>query len=349
MKTASYAAHAAKEILRPLTIERRALKSTDVLIEIEYCGVCHTDLHFVNNDWGMTEYPVVPGHEIVGRISQIGSEVGKFKVGDLAAIGCMVNSCGQCNSCESGNEQYCLNGFTATYNTPIDDPGGMTYGGYSQRIVADESFVLHVPKSLDITGTAPLLCAGITTYSPLLNWSVQKGMKVGIVGLGGLGHMGVKFSHALGAQTVMITTTPEKGEDAKTLGADEILISTDPDQMAKQAGEFDFILNTIPVDHNVAPYLDLLKVDGTMCVVGAVEPLNQVNAAQLMFGRKKLAGSLIGGISQTQEMLNFCGKYNIISEVEVIRMDQIEEAFQRLVKSDVKYRFVIDMKSLSFD
>ena len=349
MKTASYAAHTAKENLQPLTIERRALKSTDVLIEIDYCGVCHTDLHFVNNDWGMTEYPVVPGHEIVGRISQIGSEVEKFKVGDLAAIGCMVNSCGQCNSCQSGNEQYCLNGFTATYNTPIDDPGGMTYGGYSQRIVADESFVLHVPESLNITGTAPLLCAGITTYSPLLHWSVQKGMKVGIVGLGGLGHMGVKFSHALGAQTVMITTTPEKGEDAKTLGADEILISTDPDQMAKQAGEFDFILNTIPVDHNVAPYLDLLKVDGTMCVVGAVEPLNQVNAAQLMFGRKKLAGSLIGGISQTQEMLNFCGKYNIVSEVEVIRIDQIEEAFQRLVKSDVKYRFVIDMKSLSFD
>ena len=349
MKTASYAAHAAKECLQPLTIERRALKSTDVLIEIEYCGVCHTDLHFVNNDWGLTEYPVVPGHEIVGRISQIGAEVGKFKIGDLAALGCRVNSCGPCNSCESGNEQYCLNGFTATYNTPIDDPGGMTYGGYSQRIVADESFVLHVPESLDITGTAPLLCAGITTYSPLLHWSVQKGMIVGMVGLGGLGHMGVKFSHALGAQTVMITTTPEKGEDAKTLGADEILISTDPDQMAKQAGEFDFILNTIPVDHNVAPYLDLLKVDGTMCVVGAVEPLNQVNAAQLMFGRKKLTGSLIGGISQTQEMLNFCGKYNIVSEVEVIRMDQIEEAFQRLIKSDVKYRFVIDIKSLSLN
>ena len=349
MKTASYAAHASKETLQQHTIERRALKSTDVLIEIEYCGVCHTDLHFVNNDWGMTEYPVVPGHEIVGRISQIGSEVGKFKVGDLAAIGCMVNSCGQCSSCESGNEQYCLNGFTATYNTPIDDPGGMTYGGYSQRIVADESFVLHVPESLDITATAPLLCAGITTYSPLLHWSVQKGMKVGVVGLGGLGHMGVKFSHALGAHTVMITTTPEKGEDAKTLGADEILISTDSDQMAKQAGEFDFILNTIPEDHEVAPYLDLLKVDGTMCVVGAIEPLNQVNAAQLMFGRKKLAGSLIGGISQTQEMLNFCGQHSIVSEVELIRMDQIQEAFQRLVKSDVKYRFVIDMKSLSID
>ena len=225
----------------------------------------------------------------------------------------------------------------------------MTYGGYSQRIVADESFVLHVPESLDITATAPLLCAGITTYSPLLHWSVQKGMKVGIVGLGGLGHMGVKFSHALGAHTVMITTTPEKGEDAKTLGADEILISTDSDQMAKQAGEFDFILNTIPVDHEITPYLDLLKVDGTMCVVGAIEPLNQVNAAQLMFGRKKLAGSLIGGISQTQEMLNFCGQHSIVSEVELIRMDQIQEAFQRLVKSDVKYRFVIDMKSLSID
>ena len=316
-------------------------------MEIEYCGVCHTDLHFVNNDWGMTEYPVVPGHEIVGRITEVGSKAEKFQVGDLAAIGCMVNSCGQCSSCKSGNEQYCLNGFTATYNTPIDDPGGMTYGGYSQRIVADESFVLHVPESLEIAGTAPLLCAGITTYSPLIHWSVQKGMKVGVVGLGGLGHMGVKFSNALGAHTVMITTTPEKGEDAKILGADEILISTDSNQMTKQTGEFDFILNTIPVDHNIAPYLDLLKVDGTMCVVGAVEPLNQVNAAQLMFGRKKLAGSLIGGISQTQEMLNFCGEHNIISEVELIRMDEIQEAFQRLVDSDVKYRFVIDMKSLS--
>ena len=316
-------------------------------MEIEYCGVCHTDLHFVNNDWGMTEYPVVPGHEIVGRITEVGSEAEKFQVGDLAAIGCMVNSCGQCSSCKSGNEQYCLNGFTATYNSPTDDPGGMTYGGYSQTIVADESFVLNMPENLDIRGTAPLLCAGITTYSPLIHWSVQKGMKVGVVGLGGLGHMGVKFSNALGAHTVMITTTPEKGEDAKILGADEILISTDSNEMTKQAGEFDFILNTIPVDHNIDPYLDLLKVDGTMCVVGAVEPLNQVNAAQLMFGRKKLAGSLIGGISQTQEMLNFCGEHNIISEVELIRMDEIQEAFQRLVDSDVKYRFVIDMKSLS--
>lgn len=346
MKTVSYAAHAAKECLKCFTIERRDLKNKDVMIEIEYCGVCHTDLHFVNNDWGMTEYPVVPGHEIVGRISATGNEVENFKVGDLAAIGCMVNSCGKCSSCVKGNEQYCLNGFTATYNSPVDDPGGITFGGYSKRIVADESFVLHVPEGLETAGTAPLLCAGITTYSPLLHWSVCKGMKVGIVGLGGLGHMGVKFSHALGAHTVMITTTPEKAADAKKLGANEILLSTDSDQMASQAGEFDFILNTIPVDHQVDPYLDLLKVDGTMCVVGAIEPLHQVNAAQLMFGRKQIAGSLIGGISQTQEMLNFCGENNIVSEVEVIRMDQIEDAFERLVKSDVKYRFVIDLKSL---
>ena len=348
-KIPAYAAQEAKGEVSPFSIERRKLGPNDVNIEIEYCGVCHTDLHFVNNDWGRSMYPIVPGHEIVGRVSAIGEAVEKFKIGDLAAIGCMVDACGKCQNCSNGNEQYCLNGFTATYNSPTDDPGGMTYGGYSQTIVADESFVLNMPENLDIRGTAPLLCAGITTYSPLMHWSVQKGMKVGVVGLGGLGHMGVKFSNALGAHTVMITTTPEKGEDAKILGADEILISTDSNEMTKQAGEFDFILNTIPVDHEVAPYLDLLKVDGTMCVVGAVEPLNQVNAAQLMFGRKKLAGSLIGGISQTQEMLNFCGQHSIVSEVELIRMDQIQEAFQRLVKSDVKYRFVIDMKSLSMD
>lgn len=347
MKTASYAAKAANDSLHPYTIERRELHNKDVLIEIDFCGVCHTDLHFVNNDWGMTEYPVVPGHEIVGKITDVGSSVSKFKIGDTAAIGCMVNACGKCESCKTGNEQYCHAGFTATYNSPIDDPGGFTYGGYSQRIVADESFVLKIPVNLELTGTAPLLCAGITTYSPLQHWSVTKGMKVGVVGLGGLGHMGVKFAHAMRAHTVMITTTPEKGNDAKSLGADEVLLSTDTDAMAKEVGEFDFILNTIPVDHNIDPYLDLLKVDGTMCVVGAVEPLSRVNAAQLMFGRKKLAGSLIGGIQQTQEMLNFCGEHNIISDVEVIRMDQIQEAFERLVNCDVKYRFVIDMKSIS--
>jgi uncharacterized zinc-type alcohol dehydrogenase-like protein len=346
LKTSSYAAFAAKENLKQLTIERRPLSSNDVLIEIDYCGVCHTDLHFINNDWGMTEYPVVPGHEIVGRISEVGSGVKNFKKGDAAAVGCLVNSCKKCESCISGNEQYCLQGFTATYNSPIGDPGGFTFGGYSQRIVVDESFVLHIPQNLSMSGTAPLLCAGITSYSPLRYWGVKDGMKVGIVGLGGLGHMGVKFAHAMGAHTVMITSTPEKGDDAKKLGADEVLISTDPDAMSKQVGQYDFILNTIPVDHSVDPYLDLLKIDGTMCVVGAIEPLKQVNAAQLVFGRKKLAGSLIGGINETQEMLNFCGEHNIVSDIEIINMPQIQEAFDRLVRSQVKYRFVIDMKSL---
>jgi len=344
--TPAYAAHKPNSNLVAHSIERRQVGKKDVQIEIDYCGVCHTDLHFVNNDWGMTEYPVVPGHEIVGRISTVGNDVTKFKTGDLAAIGCMVNSCGKCQSCSNGLEQYCLNGFTATYNSPTDDPGGLTLGGYSKRIVADESFVLKMPESLDIKGTAPLLCAGITTFSPLKNWNVRPEMKVGIVGLGGLGHMGVKFSNALGAYTVMITTSPEKAIDAKKLGADDVLISTDKDAMSKEVGEFDFILNTIPVNHSIDAYLDLLKVDGTMCVVGAVEPLDKVNAAQLMFGRKTLVGSLIGGIKETQEMLNFCADQNIVSDVELINIDEINHAFERLVKSDVKYRFVIDMKSL---
>ena len=344
--TPAYAAHKPNSNLVAHSIKRRQVGKKDVQIEIDYCGVCHTDLHFVNNDWGMTEYPVVPGHEIVGRISTVGNDVTKFKTGDLAAIGCMVNSCGKCQSCSNGLEQYCLNGFTATYNSPTDDPGGLTLGGYSKRIVADESFVLKMPESLDIKGTAPLLCAGITTFSPLKNWNVRSEMKVGIVGLGGLGHMGVKFSNALGAYTVMITTSPEKAIDAKKLGADDVLISTDKDAMSKEVGEFDFILNTIPVNHSIDAYLDLLKVDGTMCVVGAVEPLDKVNAAQLMFGRKTLVGSLIGGIKETQEMLNFCADQNIVSDVELINIDEINHAFERLVKSDVKYRFVIDMKSL---
>jgi len=344
--TPAYAAHKPNSNLVAHSIKRRQVGKKDVQIEIDYCGVCHTDLHFVNNDWGMTEYPVVPGNEIVGRISTVGNDVTKFKTGDLAAIGCMVNSCGKCQSCSNGLEQYCLNGFTATYNSPTDDPGGLTLGGYSKRIVADESFVLKMPESLDIKGTAPLLCAGITTFSPLKNWNVRPEMKVGIVGLGGLGHMGVKFSNALGAYTVMITTSPEKAIDAKKLGADDVLISTDKDAMSKEVGEFDFILNTIPVNHSIDAYLDLLKVDGTMCVVGAVEPLDKVNAAQLMFGRKTLVGSLIGGIKETQEMLNFCADQNIVSDVELINIDEINHAFERLVKSDVKYRFVIDMKSL---
>ena len=345
--TKAYSASSTKALVLPTEIERRPVAANDVQIAIEHCGVCHTDIHFVNNDWGMTNYPVVPGHEIVGRVTEVGSAVSKFKVGDRAAIGCLVDSCGVCSNCENGHEQYCLNGFTATYNSETKDPGGFTYGGYSQSIVAQESFVLKVPDSLKGPGIAPLLCAGITTYSPLRNWKVGPESKVGVIGLGGLGHMGVKFSHALGAHTTMITSSEQKGVDARLLGADEVLLSSSMDALSKEAGSFDFLLNTIPVNHDLTPYLELLKTNGTMCVVGAVEPLSQVNAAQLIFGRRSLAGSLIGGISETQEMLDFCGEKNILSEVEVIRMDEINDAYTRMQKNDVKYRFVLYLGSLN--
>jgi uncharacterized zinc-type alcohol dehydrogenase-like protein len=345
--TKAYSASSAKARVLPTEIERRPVAANDVQIAIEHCGVCHTDIHFVNNDWGMTNYPVVPGHEIVGRVTEVGSAVSKFKVGDRAAIGCLVDSCGVCSNCENGHEQYCLNGFTATYNSETKDPGGFTYGGYSQSIVAQESFVLKVPDSLEGPGIAPLLCAGITTYSPLRNWKIGPESKVGVIGLGGLGHMGVKFSHALGAHTTMITSSEQKGVDARLLGADEVLLSSSMDALSKEAGSFDFLLNTIPVNHDLTPYLELLKTNGTMCVVGAVEPLSQVNAAQLIFGRRSLAGSLIGGIAETQEMLDFCGEKNILSEVEVIRMDEINDAYTRMQKNEVKYRFVLDLGSLN--
>ena len=343
----AYSASASKARVLPTEIERRPVGTNDVQIAIEHCGVCHTDIHFVNNDWGMTHYPVVPGHEIVGRVTEVGSAVSNFQVGDRAAIGCLVDSCGLCSNCEKGLEQYCLNGFTATYNSETQDPGGFTYGGYSQSIVAKESFVLKVPDSLNGPGIAPLLCAGITTYSPLKNWKIGPESKVGVIGLGGLGHMGVKFSHALGAHTTMITSSEQKGEDALLLGADEVLLSSSVDALVQEAGSFDFLLNTIPVNHDLTPYLELLKTNGTMCVVGAVEPLSQVNAAQLIFGRRSLSGSLIGGIAETQEMLNFCGEKNILSEVEVIRMDEINDAYTRMQKNQVKYRFVLDLGSLN--
>ena len=343
----AYSASASKARVLPTEIERRPVGTNDVQIAIEHCGVCHTDIHFVNNDWGMTHYPVVPGHEIVGRVTEVGSAVSNFQVGDRAAIGCLVDSCGLCSNCEKGLEQYCLNGFTATYNSETQDPGGFTYGGYSQSIVAKESFVLKVPDSLNGPGIAPLLCAGITTYSPLKNWKIGPESKVGVIGLGGLGHMGVKFSHALGAHTTMITSSEQKGEDALLLGADEVLLSSSVDAVVQEAGSFDFLLNTIPVNHDLTPYLELLKTNGTMCVVGAVEPLSQVNAAQLIFGRRSLSGSLIGGIAETQEMLNFCGEKNILSEVEVIRMDEINDAYTRMQKNQVKYRFVLDLGSLN--
>jgi len=343
----AYSASASKARVLPTEIERRPVGTNDVQIAIEHCGVCHTDIHFVNNDWGMTHYPVVPGHEIVGRVTEVGSAVSNFQVGDRAAIGCLVDSCGVCSNCEKGLEQYCLNGFTATYNSETQDPGGFTYGGYSQSIVAKESFVLKVPDSLNGPGIAPLLCAGITTYSPLKNWKIGPESKVGVIGLGGLGHMGVKFSHALGAHTTMITSSEQKGEDALLLGADEVLLSSSVDAVVQEAGSFDFLLNTIPVNHDLTPYLELLKTNGTMCVVGAVEPLSQVNAAQLIFGRRSLSGSLIGGIAETQEMLDFCGEKNILSEVEVIRMDEINDAYTRMQKNQVKYRFVLDLGSLN--
>lgn len=343
----AYSASASKARVLPTEIERRPVGTNDVQIAIEHCGVCHTDIHFVNNDWGMTHYPVVPGHEIVGRVTEVGSAVSNFQVGDRAAIGCLVDSCGLCSNCEKGLEQYCLNGFTASYNSETQDPGGFTYGGYSQSIVAKESFVLKVPDNLNGPGIAPLLCAGITTYSPLKNWKIGPESKVGVIGLGGLGHMGVKFSHALGAHTTMITSSEQKGEDARLLGADEVLLSSSVDALVQEAGSFDFLLNTIPVNHDLTPYLELLKTNGTMCVVGAVEPLSQVNAAQLIFGRRSLSGSLIGGIAETQEMLNFCGEKNILSEVEVIRMDEINDAYTRMQKNQVKYRFVLDLGSLN--
>ena len=343
----SYSASGPKARVIPTNIERRPVGPNDVQIAIEHCGVCHTDIHFVNNDWGMTNYPVVPGHEIVGRVTEVGSSVKNFKAGDRAAIGCLVDSCGVCVNCEKGLEQYCLNGFTATYNSETTDPGGFTYGGYSTSVVAKESFILSIPDNLKGPGVAPLLCAGITTYSPLRNWNISPGQKVGVIGLGGLGHMGVKFGRALGAQVTMITSSEQKGEDARMLGAHEVLLSTSANALAKEAGSFDFLLNTIPVDHDLTPFLELLKTDGAMCVVGAVEPLSKVNAAQLIFGRRSLTGSLIGGIAETQEMLNFCGENDILSEVEVIRMDEINEAFERMRKSDVKYRFVIDLATLS--
>jgi len=348
MSTAkAYSVSTAKAPVLPTEIKRRPVGANDVQIAIEHCGVCHTDIHFVNNDWGMTNYPVVPGHEIVGRGTEVGSAVSTFKVGDRAAIGCLVDSCGVCSNCEKGFEQYCLNGFTATYNSETQDPGGFTYGGYCQSIVARESFVLKVPDSLEGPGIAPLLCAGITTYSPLKNWKIGPESKVGVIGLGGLGHMGVKFSHALGAHTTMITSSEQKGEDARLLGADEVLLSSSPEKLTKVNGSFDFLLNTIPVNHDLTPYLELLNTNGMMCVVGAVEPLSQVNAAQLIFGRRSLAGSLIGGIAETQEMLDFCGEKNILSEVEVIRMEEVNEAYSRMQKNEVKYRFVIDVSSLA--
>ena len=345
-KVKAYGAQASDANLEALDIERREITADDVKIEIDYCGVCHSDIHQVRNDWKNSKYPVVPGHEIIGRVTQVGKNVSNFKEGDLVGVGCMVDSCQECDSCKEDLEQFCENGATLTYNSKDEHLGGHTFGGYSEQIVVDKEFVLKVPENIDAKAAAPLLCAGITTYSPLRHWNVKKGDKIGVIGLGGPGHMGVKFAHAIGAHVVMITTSPSKSEDAKKLGADEVLISKNEEDMKKQAGTFDFLLNTVPVGHDMNPYIALLKRDATMVLVGAIEPLDPVHGGGLIGGRKRIAGSVIGGIKETQEMLDFCGEHNIVSDIEMIDMQNINEAFDRVVKSDVKYRFVIDMKSL---
>jgi uncharacterized zinc-type alcohol dehydrogenase-like protein len=343
----AYGATASTEDLKPLDIKRRATGKDDIKIDITYCGVCHSDIHMARNDWKGASYPVVPGHEIIGRVVEVGANVSTHKIGDLVGVGCMVDSCQTCSSCQQDLEQFCENGATFTYNSPDKHlEGKQTYGGYSTSVVVDEKFVLRIPGNLDEAATAPLLCAGVTTWSPLTHWKVKKGDKVGVIGLGGLGHMGVKFANALGAHVVMITTSPEKGKDAKRLGAHEVLVSKDQAEMKKHQGSFDFILNTIPVGHEMDPYLGLLKIDATMVLVGAIEPLKPFSGGNIIMGRKRIAGSLIGGIKETQEMLDFCGKHNITSDIELIDMQNINTAYDRILKNDVTYRFVIDMKSL---
>jgi alcohol dehydrogenase (NADP+) len=347
-KAKAYSAASETSPLASTTIPRRDTTEHDVQIEILFCGICHSDLHSVRNEWSSvmpTVYPIVPGHEIVGRVTKVGSAVTKFKPGDLAGVGCMVDSDHICPNCQDGLEQLCPN-MTLTYNSPDKHLGGVTYGGYSESIVVDEHFVLSVPPNLDPAGVAPLLCAGIKTYSPIRRWGNIKGKKVGVIGLGGLGHMGVKFARAFGANVVVFTTSPGKKEDALRLGADEVIISTHAEEMQKHAGKLDFILDTIAADHDVNIYINMLRRDGNITLVGAPEKPLAVSAFALLFGRRSLSGSLIGGIPETQEMLDFCGKHNITADVEVIPIQKVNEAYERLVKSDVKYRFSIDMASL---
>ena len=342
-----YASYAADKPLSALNFERRDPGPEDVQIDILYCGVCHSDLHMARNEWSVSTFPVVPGHEIVGRVSRVGANVTKFREGDLAGVGCMVDSCKSCASCHEGLEQYCENGFTGTYNDPDKKtPGLRTYGGYSKAVVVDQSFVLRVPTNLELAAVAPLLCAGITTYSPLRHWKVGPGSKVGIVGLGGLGHMGVKLAHAMGADVTLFTTSAGKVEDGKRLGANHVVISKDADAMAAEARSFDLIIDTVGSAHDINAYLLLLKREATLVQVGLPEKPLEVAMFSLILARRNFAGSVIGGIAETQEMLDFCGEHGITSDIEMIRMDQIDEAYERMLKSDVKYRFVIDMATL---
>ncbi len=349
MPTKAYAAQSPTSPVGPHSIQRREPTPDDVVIDILYCGVCHSDLHQARDEWHdalPTTYPLVPGHEIVGRVLKIGKNVTKFKEGDFAAVGCMVDSDRTCENCLKGLEQYCLSFPTFTYNSPDKHTSGVTYGGYSANIVVDQAFVLKVSDKVDLAATAPLLCAGITTWSPLRHWKVGPGQKVGVVGLGGLGHMAIKFAHALGAHLVLFTTSPGKTEDAIRLGANEVVLSKDANAMAKHAGSFNFILDAVSADHNINAYLSLLKLEGTLCLVGAPEKPLPVGAFSLLMNRRRFSGSAIGGIPETQEMLDFCAEHGITSDIEMIRIQQINEAYDRLLKGDVKYRFVIDMASL---
>jgi len=346
-QTKAFGTNSPTDSLKQMTIERRTLTANDIEIEILYCGVCHSDLHTAHNDWGGSLYPSVPGHEIVGKISNVGSEVTKFKVGDLAGVGCLVDSCRTCDSCKKDLEQYCLTGSTGTYNGKDKHLGGHTFGGYSEKVVVDQHFVLKVPSNLNLAAVAPLLCAGITTWSPLKHWNVKKGSKVAVVGLGGLGHMAIKLAKGLGAEVTLFSRTSEKIADAKELGADEVVISTHAAQMSAVKGKFDLIIDTVPYIHDVNPYVTTLNISGTLVLVGYLGGLEPIlNTVPLILGRKSVAGSLIGGIAETQEMLDFCGEHNIVSDIELIKMQDINEAYDRMVKSDVKYRFVIDMASL---
>ncbi len=343
----AYAAETSKSPLAPRTIERREPRAKDVEIEILYCGVCHSDIHQARDEWGGSMFPMVPGHEIVGKITRVGDDVTKFKVGDLAGVGCLVDSCRTCPSCHEGLEQYCESGFVGTYNGLERDSKKPTYGGYSSSIVVQEDFTLRIPANLDLKRVAPLLCAGITTYSPLKHWKVSKGQKVGIVGLGGLGHMGVKLARSFGAEVSVFTTSPSKRDDALRLGAHHVIVSKDESAMTSQANRYDFILNTISAPHDYNTYLNCLKRDGAMTLVGVPEQPIPVAAFSLIMKRRSLSGSLIGGLPQTQEMLDYCAKHEIMSDVELIPIQKINEAYDRMLKADVKYRFVIDMKSLT--
>jgi uncharacterized zinc-type alcohol dehydrogenase-like protein len=349
MATKAYAAHAADAALAPFEIDRRAVGAHDVQIDILYCGVCHSDIHQARGEWGNTIWPCVPGHEIIGRVTAVGDDVTTFKIGDIAGVGCMVDSCDHCASCDEGLEQYCETGFTGTYNGDNSGTGQNTYGGYSDSIVVKDHFVLKVNHGEEqLAAVAPLLCAGITTWSPLKHWGAGPGKKVGIVGFGGLGHMGIKLAHALGAHTVAFTTSESKKDAAKALGADEVIVSRNEDEMAAHAGSFDLIVNTVAASHDLDPLLNCLKRDGTMVLVGAPEhPHPSPTVFNLIFKRRSIAGSLIGGIAETQEMLDFCAEKGIVSEIEMIAIQDIEQAYERMIKGDVKYRFVIDNRTLA--